>query len=159
LCAEIFASIKLVKDAAKDTEEIIKLLDKDNVIIPSQLLKDKKLKRPIPDKVFREVKQDGVFVLIPASNSIGIVLNLYMPDHLHPYPAPFQKIQIPTRNYQVLRVKDDANILNCRLKILLKLTTTFPDSYSNRDSCCRSRRSCYAEVLLCVGVVTLIIAT
>jgi hypothetical protein len=34
----------------------------------------KKLQRTTPDKVFREVKQDGIFVLIPASDAIGIVL-------------------------------------------------------------------------------------
>jgi hypothetical protein len=30
--------------------------------------------RPTPDKVFREVERDGVFVLIPAWNAIGIIL-------------------------------------------------------------------------------------
>ena len=37
-------------------------------------MKAKKLKRPTPDKGFREVKQVRVFALIPASNAIGIVL-------------------------------------------------------------------------------------
>ncbi|XJO77746.1 hypothetical protein BDV3_002287 [Batrachochytrium dendrobatidis] len=45
LCAEISAAIKLVMDA-QDMDEIIKLLDKDSNIIPSHLLKDKKLKDP-----------------------------------------------------------------------------------------------------------------
>ncbi|OAJ44489.1 hypothetical protein BDEG_27711 [Batrachochytrium dendrobatidis JEL423] len=53
LCAEISAAIKLVMDA-QDMDEIIKLLDKDSNIIPSHLLKDKKLKRPISDKIFHE---------------------------------------------------------------------------------------------------------
>jgi hypothetical protein len=74
LCAQISAAIKSVKDAEGDTDEIITLFDKDKNIIPSHLLKDKKLKRPTPDKVFREVKQGRVFVLVPASNAIGIVL-------------------------------------------------------------------------------------
>jgi hypothetical protein len=34
----------------------------------------KKLQRPTPDKVFREVERDGIFVLIPASNAIRIDL-------------------------------------------------------------------------------------
>ena len=55
-------------------EEIIKLFDKEKMWIQSTTLTDKKLERPTPDKVFREVKQSGVSVLIPASNAIGIVL-------------------------------------------------------------------------------------
>jgi hypothetical protein len=74
LCAEIYAAIKLVKDA-QDMDEIIKLFDKDKSIIPSHLLTVKKLKRPTPDKVFREVERDGAPVLISASNAIGIVLH------------------------------------------------------------------------------------
>jgi hypothetical protein len=77
LCAAIYAAIKLVKDSKKkgnDMEEIIKLFDKEKMWIQSTTLTDKKLERPTPDKVFREVKQSGVSVLIPASNAIGIVL-------------------------------------------------------------------------------------
>jgi hypothetical protein len=66
LCAEIYAAIKLVKDS--------KTFDKDRLWMQSDILADKDLKRPTPDKVFREVEQDGIPVLIPASNSIGIVL-------------------------------------------------------------------------------------
>jgi hypothetical protein len=73
LCAAVSAAIKVVKDA-QDMDEIINLFDKATNVIPSHLLKAKKLKRPTPDKVFREVERDGVFVLIPASNAIGIVL-------------------------------------------------------------------------------------
>jgi hypothetical protein len=73
LCDAVSAAIKLVKDA-QDMDEIINLFDKATNVIPSHLVKAKKLKRPTPDKVFREVKQSGVFVLIPASNAIGIVL-------------------------------------------------------------------------------------
>ena len=73
LCAEIYAAIKLVTDA-QDSEEFIKLFDNKNNIIPNHIWKHKKLKRPTPD-VFREVKRDGIPVLIPASNSIGIVLH------------------------------------------------------------------------------------
>ena len=83
LCAQISAAIKLVKDA-EDMDEIIDLFDKDTNLIPNHLVKSKKLKRPTPDKVFREVKQKGTFVLIPASNAIGIVLqnNLTMEPSL-----------------------------------------------------------------------------
>ena len=77
LCAAISTAIKLVKDA-QDMDEIIKLFDKDKSIICSHLLKDKKLKRPTPDKIFREVEQDGAPVLIPASNAIGIVLQHHL---------------------------------------------------------------------------------
>jgi hypothetical protein len=76
LCAAVSAAIKLVKDSKKkgnDMEEIIKLLDKEKMWILSDTL-TYKLQRPTPDKVFREVERDGMFVLIPASNAIGIVL-------------------------------------------------------------------------------------
>jgi hypothetical protein len=73
LCAAVSDAIKLVKDA-QDMDEIINLFDKATNVIPSHLVKAKKLKRPTPDEVFREVEQSGVFVLIPASNAIGIVL-------------------------------------------------------------------------------------
>jgi hypothetical protein len=55
-------------------KEIINLFDKNKLSILCDTLVDKNLKRPTPDKVFREVKQGRVFVLIPASNAIGIVL-------------------------------------------------------------------------------------
>jgi hypothetical protein len=77
LCAQISAAIKLIEDSCgkkSDMEEIIKLLDKNTNSIRRKLLSLNKLQRPTPDKVFREVKQDGIFVLIPASNTIGIVL-------------------------------------------------------------------------------------
>jgi hypothetical protein len=77
LCAAVSAAIKLVNDSKKkgnDMEEIINLFDKEKMWIQSTTLTDKKLERPTPDKVFREVERDGVFVLIPASNAIGIVL-------------------------------------------------------------------------------------
>jgi hypothetical protein len=77
LCAAIYAAIKQVRDSKKkgnDMEEIIKLFDKEKAWIRSDTLTDKKLERPTPDKVFREVERDGISVLIPASNAIGIVL-------------------------------------------------------------------------------------
>jgi hypothetical protein len=43
-------------------------------MILTDILEENNLKRPSPDKVFWEVKKDGAFVLVPASNSIGIVL-------------------------------------------------------------------------------------
>jgi hypothetical protein len=77
LCAAISAAIDLVNDSKKkgnDMEEIIKLFDKEKMWIQCTTLTDKKLERPTPDKVFRQVKQSGISVLIPASNAIGIVL-------------------------------------------------------------------------------------
>jgi len=76
LCAEISAAMKIVNDSKtiKDMKAILELFDKEMKWMRSDILADKELKRPTPDKVFREVKQDGVFVLVPASNSIGIVL-------------------------------------------------------------------------------------
>jgi hypothetical protein len=77
LCAVISVAIQLVKNSNTQSfymKEIINLLDKEKMLIPSHTLVDKNLKRPTPDKVFREVEQDGVFVLVPASNAIGIVL-------------------------------------------------------------------------------------
>jgi hypothetical protein len=76
LCAQIYAAIKLVKDSkskTNDMDEIIKLFDKDKNLILSKYLTNK-FQRPTPDKLFREEERDGVPVLIPASNSIGIVL-------------------------------------------------------------------------------------
>jgi hypothetical protein len=51
----------------------MKLFQETSVFRKSTLVANH-LKRPTPDKVFREVKQDGEPVLIPASNAIGIVL-------------------------------------------------------------------------------------
>jgi hypothetical protein len=77
LCAEISAAIKLVKESCGNddpaTEKLMELFKETSVFTKSTLVTNK-LQRPTPDKVFREVKQEGVFVLIPASNSIGIVL-------------------------------------------------------------------------------------
>ena len=42
--------------------------------IVSESLVPEKLSRPEPDKVLMEVKKDGVLVLVPATNAIGIVL-------------------------------------------------------------------------------------
>jgi hypothetical protein len=77
LCAAVSAAIKLVEGSCgnnSDMEKIIKLLDKNTNIIRRRLLTLNKLQRPTPDKIFCEVERDGVFVLIPASNAIGIVL-------------------------------------------------------------------------------------
>lgn len=77
LCAAISTAIDLVRDSKKktnDMDEIIKLFDKDKKCILCDTLTMKKLERPTPDKVFRKVERDGVSVLIPASNAIGIVL-------------------------------------------------------------------------------------
>ncbi|KAJ3118663.1 hypothetical protein HDU96_010647 [Phlyctochytrium bullatum] len=77
LCAAVSAAIKLVRNSKSQSpvmKEIINLFDKNKLSILCDALVDKNLQRPTPDKVFREVKQGRVFVLIPASNAIGIVL-------------------------------------------------------------------------------------
>ncbi len=77
LCAAIYAATKLVRNSksqSTDMKEIINLFDKNKLSILYDTLVDKNLKRPTPDKVFREVERNSVPVLIPASNAIGIVL-------------------------------------------------------------------------------------
>ena len=75
LCDVVFAAINLVEEScgydAAATAELVKLFQETSVFTESTLLH---LERPSPDNVFREVKQDGVHVLIPARNAIGIVL-------------------------------------------------------------------------------------
>ncbi len=73
----IYAAINQVRDSKSQTsemKEILSLFDKEKLLIICDTLVNKNLKRPTPDKVFREVKRDGIAVLIPASNAIGIVL-------------------------------------------------------------------------------------
>ena len=77
LCSEIYGAMDIVMNSemrTNDMSEIIKLFDKENNCILKKTLNQRKLERPSPDKVFREVKKNGVSVLIPASNAIGIVL-------------------------------------------------------------------------------------
>ena len=45
-------------------------------------LLENNLVRLIPDKVFREVEQNGVPVLIPDSNAMGIVLRHHLTEEL-----------------------------------------------------------------------------
>lgn len=77
LCAKIFAAINLVQKSRTETadmKEIIKLFDKSNKWILCETLSQKKLQRPASDIMFREEERDGMSVLIPVSNAIGIVL-------------------------------------------------------------------------------------
>ena len=77
LCDEIYSAIKIVGDTKESTmhaDKIIKLYDREKQFIRRSTLKTKKLKRPSPDRIFREANRDGMPVLIPASNAIGIVL-------------------------------------------------------------------------------------
>ena len=55
-------------------KKLSKFLDKDTSSMRRRLLTQSKVHRPTPDKVFREVKEGRSFVLIPASDAIGIVL-------------------------------------------------------------------------------------
>jgi hypothetical protein len=77
LCDEISSAIKIVKNAKTNVnmKEIIKLFDNSKNGIVSNILTDKDLARPTPDKVFHEVEKNGIFILVPASNAIGIVLH------------------------------------------------------------------------------------
>ena len=77
LCGQISAAVELIRDSRGDDEESIskltKLFSQAGVFTKGTLVANG-LKRPTPDKVFRGVMQDGVHVLIPASNAIGIAL-------------------------------------------------------------------------------------
>jgi hypothetical protein len=77
LCDEISSAIKIVEDSKTkfNMKEIIKLFDKEQNAIIKRQLTDKDLTRPTPDKVFHEIKKDKIFMLVPASNAIGIVLH------------------------------------------------------------------------------------
>jgi hypothetical protein len=77
LCDEISSAIKIVEDSKtiSNMTEIIELFDKEQNGIIKHQLTTKKLIRPTPDKVFHEMKKDKVFMLVPASNAIGIVLH------------------------------------------------------------------------------------
>ena len=77
LCDEISSAIKIVRDAKNKSNmtEIIDLFDKGINGIISEQLTAKKLIRSTPDKVFHEIIKDKVFMLVPASNAIGIVLH------------------------------------------------------------------------------------
>jgi hypothetical protein len=54
-------------------EEILSMLN-ENLEVLVESLVAKKLSRPEPDKVLREVERDGVLVLESDTNAIGIVL-------------------------------------------------------------------------------------
>jgi hypothetical protein len=77
LCAAIFGAIRLVNEyCGYDGPTIATLMTlfQETSIFTKSTLVTNKLQRPTPDKVFREVEQDGISVLIPASNAIEIVL-------------------------------------------------------------------------------------
>jgi hypothetical protein len=77
LCAEISAAIDIVEDSRNNTFDHEKnWILRDNV---------KNLRRASPGNVFRDVTRNGMRVLFPASNAIGIVLkhNLTAIPSLH----------------------------------------------------------------------------
>jgi hypothetical protein len=77
LCAAIYAAIRIVNESyGHEDPTIARMMDlfRETRIFTKSTLVSNKLPRPTPDKVFREVKQDGISVLTPASNAIGIVL-------------------------------------------------------------------------------------
>ena len=78
LCAEIYSAIKQVvnsKMRTPDMKEIIKLFENERKWIVVDTMLQMNLQRPSPDRIFLEANRDGMPVLIPASNAIGIVLN------------------------------------------------------------------------------------
>ncbi len=83
LCAAIFAAIRLVNESCGNddptTAKLMKMFQETSIFTKSILVTNK-LQRPAPDKVFREVKQGRVSVLIPASNAIGIVLRHHLTE-------------------------------------------------------------------------------
>ena len=80
ICEEIGSAIDIVMTSCTPT--IPKTSDMDEIVevykeekgISLQMLEAKKFVRPAPDKVFRKIKKDGVFLLVPASNALTIVL-------------------------------------------------------------------------------------
>jgi hypothetical protein len=75
LCSQVSEAIRIVNEAKinSDIDQILELVDED-FRIPASELVPRKLKRPTPDKVLREVKVEGKWVLVPSTNAIGIVL-------------------------------------------------------------------------------------
>jgi hypothetical protein len=76
LCGTILAAIDLVHESCANepaTAQMVNLFQETGILRMPTLL-NSNLKRPTPDKVFRKVERNGQFVLIPASNAIGIVL-------------------------------------------------------------------------------------
>ncbi|KAI3653473.1 hypothetical protein MP228_001420 [Amoeboaphelidium protococcarum] len=75
LCNHVFQSIGIVKEA-KCISDMSSILTKMNLntlqIIDEDLPNE--WKRPSPDYVLRKVMKDGQWLLVPSSNSIGIVL-------------------------------------------------------------------------------------
>lgn len=84
ICEEIGSAIKVITDAcipkSSDMREIVKIFKDREILLTTQTLVDMKLERPAPDKVFREIEKDGVFLLVPASNALSIVLSNNMKE-------------------------------------------------------------------------------
>ncbi|KAI9341955.1 hypothetical protein BDR26DRAFT_836684 [Obelidium mucronatum] len=77
LCDEVSAAIDLVRTAKKNhphMKKTIELFDQEKNQIEDELLEKKGLQQPAVDKVFRKVERNGIYVLIPSSNAVGIVL-------------------------------------------------------------------------------------
>jgi hypothetical protein len=77
LCAAVSDAIGLVNESCGNddtaTAKLMKLFQETSIFTKSTLVTNK-LQRPTPDEVFRQVERDGIAVLIPALNAIGIVL-------------------------------------------------------------------------------------
>ena len=57
-----------------DMLEIIELVRQGGNVIPIHDILDKNLKWIYPDRVLRQVKKNGMYVLVPVSNALDIVI-------------------------------------------------------------------------------------
>ncbi|KAI9317830.1 hypothetical protein BDR26DRAFT_905324 [Obelidium mucronatum] len=78
---DVSAAIDLVRTAKKahtDMKSIIELFDKEKSEVADQILEERGLQQPTPDKVFRkicrEVNGENVFFLVPSDGAVRIVL-------------------------------------------------------------------------------------
>jgi hypothetical protein len=78
LCTTIYEAIRVIKTGRLTEPSYQTIIDHHFNTLTGEIdikeLEIHKLKRPSPDKIFREVKHDGLPVLVPASNAIRIVL-------------------------------------------------------------------------------------
>ena len=77
ICEKIGSAIKAVKDSRDVNHmmtEIIGLYQSSGFNLDAQIITEKKLHRSTPNKIFKEIEKDGVFLLVPASNALTIVL-------------------------------------------------------------------------------------
>lgn len=77
ICEEIGSAIHLIirsRGANPVMTEIIELYRSSGLNLKVETVTDKKLYRPTIDIVFKKIKKEGVFLLVPVSNALAIVL-------------------------------------------------------------------------------------